>query len=132
MTHPFYTHIVRQHIPLQAGQKPAQPRPIIDHRIHHHRGKRCCASGAVGSNGDFNVPELNAGNGHSLGAGSIAFFKEDVSGGPYTLVLQNIGRGMAEVVVYATKEPSESPFPNVEINAPQVEVSRAMLVSLIN
>lgn len=116
MTHPFFTSFIHPRLPLDDGKRPVQAMPA------RRRKKRCCVSGAVTYNYDFDVPELDADRGTSLGPGSITYFKEDVSGGTYTLWVHNRGKGSAEFVVYSTRKPEFSPYPRIHHNDPQIKV----------
>ena len=119
MVHPFFVNFIHQNTPLKDGKRPVQAMPGKG----KSRQKRCCIAGAVTFNYDFDVVELDAGLGKSLGPGSITYFKEDVSGGVYTLWVKNGGDSIAEFVVYATRRPEYSPFPRIHYNDPQIKIT---------
>ena len=84
------------------------------------RKKRSKVRGAVRHNFDYDVPELNAGLGQSLGPGSITYWKED-QGGRYIVDIRNRGASPAEYIIYATTRPHSSPFPR-SVGDPQAKV----------
>ena len=128
MKHPLFTHVLSAPLPSYSGpssrfKRTSARSTAADGAEEHSRSKRQLYSGAVRSNFDFDVTELNAGYGRSIGVGSINYIKEDM-GGVYTMEVAN--RRMNQVAsfyIYATLNPSNSPYPRIP-DDPQARVVR--------
>lgn len=125
MVHPFYTHVLRAPLPVYEGPGSSRFKRSVRGRASGAKSRvvRQLYSGAVRSNFDFDVTELNAGYGRSMGAGSINYIKEDM-GGVYTMDVANMRMNdLASFYIYATLQPANSPYPRVP-GDPQARAAR--------
>eukprot|EP00117_Sycon_ciliatum_P001571 scpid58763/ scgid3592/ len=86
------------------------------------RKKRCCVTGGVTTNFNFNIAGLASGLGTSMGDGAITYFLEDTSGGTYYISLTNNSPMLASYEMYATLRPAISPYVQLP-NDPQAKVT---------